>query len=98
MEYLRESRGKGFPCSLFVGIRKLGDVDEDGNAVLTIDKNRHGRRVQVRCRVDWPNQRFSDVSDAYQMPAVRLIQTHDKSACRTTNLRNHATNLGAYKG
>lgn len=68
VEHLRDSRGKAFPCSLFIGLRKCGESEEDGNAVLTIDKNRQGKRFQLRCRVHFESQRFSDVDDFYQLP------------------------------
>ena len=69
MQQLRDSRGKAFPCSLFIGLRKISDLVQDGNAVLTIDKSRYGQKFQVRVRVDWAAQRFSDVDDTYQLPA-----------------------------
>ena len=82
---------------MFIGLRKCGDEDGDGNAVLTVDKNRRGRKFQVRARVRWECQRFSDVNDTYEIPRVtgnptarQICGPGDKSA-------DHPTNPDAYK-
>jgi archaellum biogenesis ATPase FlaH len=68
MKHLRETAGKAFPCSLFIGIGMSKTEDEGCDVVLTIDKNRYGPKFQIRARVDWTCQRFSDVDDCYQIP------------------------------
>ncbi|MCP5535424.1 MAG: hypothetical protein H7A51_04220 [Akkermansiaceae bacterium] len=84
IDNLREATGKAFPCSLLIGLGRSCPEDKGSDAVLTVDKNRYGSRFQIRTRVRWECQWFSDVDDSYLIPRVQgeptICDPGDKSA------------------
>lgn len=97
LECVRDSRARAFPASFVFGLGMSEDACREGIATLTALKARRAKRFFVRLKADFAIQRFTELSQAYDVDAAALMDSATNSAGGASKPDQGATNPGSHK-